>query len=175
MDSQELKAFRDSLDIIRAEIQRMNSSIGVMDRQAQTAEHRIFQAIQREKDEAQAKEQAQNGFSPGKVFYIDRHDGVYVLDKVTATKIHFQRKMDGSSMSKLTIMSLLSLDPRLTPLRTQGPYEVGDAVSRDGDEFKVEGYLGFRMVLSRPARSSNYRIYTIVQKKDEKTYRSIII
>jgi hypothetical protein len=65
------------------------------------------------------------------------------------------------------------IDPRLTPLRTQGPFRVGETVVRNETEYTVEGYLGYRMLLSSGGIWG--KTYQIVQKKDEKTYRSIII
>ena len=50
---------------------------------------------------------------------------------------------------------------------------MGETVVRYEKEFKVEGYLGYRMLLSSEIYGN--KVYNIVQKKDEKTYRSIII
>jgi hypothetical protein len=124
-------------------------------------------------DQTMAQTMAEKGYKPGAIYYIDRHDGLYVVDSVNSTHVFFKRRMEGSHTVKTVNMPICKIDPRLTPLRTQGPYEVGDMVVRNDIEFKVEGYLGYRMVLSHQRREE--KIYTIVQKKDERTYRSIII
>jgi hypothetical protein len=54
-----------------------------------------------------------------------------------------------------------------------GPFRVGETVVRNETEYTVEGYLGYRMLLSSGGIWG--KTYQIVQKKDEKTYRSIII
>jgi hypothetical protein len=68
----------------------------------------------------------------------------------------------------------------MQPLRTVGPFKVGSVVVREEREYTVRGYLGYRMVIERSECSSVYQYeglkeYTIVSKKDESTYRSIII
>jgi len=144
---------------IRSEAQNL---IWEMDRQEQ----------EKKNQESQTK-MAERGYTIGAVFYIDRHDGVYVVKGVDQHHISFERKLEGKSWGKTNHMQHDRIDPRLTPLRTQGPFRVGETVVRNETEYTVEGYLGYRMLLSSGGIWG--KTYQIVQKKDEKTYRSIII
>ena len=142
--------------------------------------NRIHQINQEESEKESAKERErlkEQGIQIGDVYYIDRHDGVYVISDITKDRVIFDRYMEGDTNKKWGRGKTCSpghFDPRLTPLRTQGPFKVGDTVTRGEREFTVMGYLGFRMVLMGSNRwGSPY--YIIVQKKDEKTYRSIIL
>lgn len=156
---QTIREFLNEFNRLRSETQNL---IWAMDREEQ-----------RKKDEEGQEKMAAQGFGVGSIFYIDRHEGIYVVKAVDHYHVSFSRMMDGKSWGKTIHIQHDRLDPRLTPLRTQGPFKVGETVVRYEKEFRVEGYLGYRMLLSSEIYGN--KIYTIVQKKDEKTYRSIII
>ena len=141
--------------------------------------NRIYEIRQQESEQENAKERErlkEQGIKVGDIYYIDRHDGVYVISDITKDRVVFDRYMEGSIgrlFSRGKTCKPGHFDPRLTPLRTQGPFKVGDTVTRGEQEFTVMGYLGFRMVLK--GERHGHPFYTIVQKKDEKTYRSFIL
>lgn len=133
----------------------------------------IERRIEQELNDEAAKELEERGFVIGSIYYIDRHDGLYVVDSIDQYHICFRRMKSGYTGGKKQYFQIRKLDPRLTPLRTEGPFRVGEMVVRDEKEYKVEGYMGFRMVLSSEYFGQKY--FTIIQKKDEKTYISRII
>ena len=125
---------------------------------------------------------AQMGYTIGSLHYIDRQDGIYVVDRIDRQHIIFKYCLPDRSTrwSKNKAFDLNQIDRRMQPLRTVGPFRVGAVVVRDGREYTVRGYLGYRMVIERADSLNNYqyeglREYTIVSKKDESTYRSIMI
>ena len=125
---------------------------------------------------------AQMGYTIGSLHYIDRQDGIYVVDRIDRQHIIFKYCLPDRSTrwSKNKAFDLNQIDRRMQPLRTAGPFKVGAVVVRAGREYTVRGYLGYRMVIERAESqlSNQYdrlKEYTIVSKKDESTYRSIMI
>jgi hypothetical protein len=157
------------------EIQTFIDSLHEVRRGGQNRMAQIAQEIMERENALEKEKLGQQGIKVGDIYYIDRHDGVYVISDITKDKVRFDRWMDGStsrSWSKGKLCIPGNFDPRLTPLRTQGPFKVGDIVTRAEQEFTVMGYLGFRMVLKGQRYGNTF--YSIIAKKDEKTYRSII-
>ena len=173
MDLEALRAFIAEINDEETEIRKF---IDQLSRIRSRAQEKVWD-LNKQKELAlnqQAQERmAGSGFKPGAIFYIDRHDGVYIVEWVDQYHVSFRRFMDGRDRGKSILMSIDRIDRRLTPLRTEGPFKIGDSVIRYGYEFRVEGYLGFRMLLSREIGSR--RQYSIVKKKDEAIYRQIII
>ena len=169
---------QDKITELESQIREIHSILASLNGIRNSGANRIYEIQRVEIAEENAKEQErlrEQGIKIGDVYYIDRHDGVYVIGEITKDKVTFYRYMDGSTgrhYGKSKIQVPGKFDPRLTPLRTQGPFKVGDTVTRGEQEFTVMGYLGYRMVLKGSKYGSTF--YTIVQKKDEKTYRSII-
>jgi hypothetical protein len=125
---------------------------------------------------------AQRGYTIGSLHYIDRQDGIYVVDSIDPYHVTFKYCLPDRSTrwAKTKRFHLDQIDSRMQPLRTAGPFKVGAVVMRGQREYTVKGYLGYRMVIERSDSliSHQYeglREYTIVSKKDESTYRSIMI
>jgi hypothetical protein len=125
---------------------------------------------------------AQRGYTIGSLHYIDRQDGIYAVDSIDSHHVTFKYCLPDRSTrwAKPKKFHLDGIDRRMQPLRTVGPFKVGSVVVRGEREYTVRGYLGYRMVIERSECSSVYQYeglkeYTIVSKKDESTYRSIII
>ena len=99
-----------------------------------------------------------------------------MITSITNNHIRFGRYLEGASYERSgrgITCSPTSIDPSLTPLRKQGPYKVGTVVMRFDEEYTVMGYMGYRMVIKGNRAGASY--YRIIQKKDEHTYKSIII
>jgi hypothetical protein len=125
---------------------------------------------------------AQRGYTIGSLHYIDRQDGIYAVDSIDSHHVTFKYCLPDRSTrwAKPKKFHLDGIDRRMQPLRTVGPFKVGSVVVRGEREYTVRGYLGYRMVIEISECSSFYQYeglkeYTIVSKKDESTYRSIII
>ena len=126
---------------------------------------------------------AQKGYTIGSLHYIDRQDGIYVVDSIDQHHVTFKYCLPDRSTrwAKNKNFQLDQIDSRMQPLRTAGPFKVGSVVVRDEREYTVRGYLGYRMIIERADNQlgvyqySPLKEYTIVSKKDESTYRSIII
>lgn len=114
------------------------------------------------------------GYEVGTYHYIDRHVGFYRVIEVNYGLIEFEQIKDGNAWHPKKKFRIDKIDPRMEPLRTKGPYKVGDKVMRENKEYEVIGYLGYRMVL-KSFNNFGQEIFNTVQKDDEKTYRSLII
>jgi len=173
------KEIQTKITELESQIGEIQTYINSLTRIRNAGANRIYQIHQEEiaKENAQEQERLrEQGIKIGDIYYIDRHDGVYVISEITKERVKFARYMEGDIYrfwAKSKTYRPGHFDPRLTPLRTQGPFKVGTIVCREGKEFEVMGYLGYRMVLKGNLHGHSY--YTIIQKKDEKTYKSIII
>lgn len=174
MDRTELVSF---IGEVRQEEERFRQFLNQFTTIRSQAQNKIWEIDHKEQvkrnEEAQMR-MAEKGFKIGAIFYIDRHDGIYIVSSVDDFHVSFTRMMEGKTRGKTIHMEHNRIDPRLTPIRSEGPFKPGDTVMRYDHEFLVEGYLGIRMLLSR-SYSFSSKAYTIVRKKDEATYRSIII
>ena len=165
---------------LESQIGEIQTYLNSLTRISNAGINRIYEIRQAEiaKENAQEQERLkEQGIKVGDIYYIDRHDGVYVISEIDKDWVVFDRYMEGESHKKWGRGKTCRpdrFDPRLTPLRTQGPFKVGTIVCRNGKEFEVMGYLGYRMVL-KGINLWGQSYYTIIQKKDEHTYKSIII
>jgi len=102
---------------------------------------------------------AQMGYTIGSLHYIDRQDGIYVVESVDRLHVNFKYCMPNSSTrwAKTKRFNLDQIDSRMQPLRTAGPFKVGAVVMRDGREYTVRGYLGYRMVIERSDSQISYQ------------------
>lgn len=174
LDTDQLKALRNSLTSVDADIQKLIERARSLERILNDYRNSIDRRhwkLDREKKELAA---AQNGYTIGSYHYIDRHVGIYQVREISASYITMNQYKENNAYPTTKRFNINNVDSRLTPLRTQGPFKVGETVSRNGQEFTVIGYLGYRMVLRSIDQWGRDR-YDIVQKKDEQTYRSLII
>ena len=126
---------------------------------------------------------AERGYTIGSLHYIDRQDGIYMVESIDSRQVRFKYCMPNSNpyWAKTKNFDADKLDNRMQPLRTTGPFKVGTIVMRDEIEYTVRGYLGYRMVIEVVQEMKYWtslkhlKSYTIVSKKDESTYKSIII
>lgn len=142
----------------------------IMSHYSAPIQSRIYE-LEKEEKAIQAREK---GYAVGTYHYIDRHVGVYRVKEIRTSTIVFNQFKSGDHWPKVKKFNIDKLDSRMQPLRTKGPYRVNDTVIRNGREFTVIGYLGYRMVL-KGRNNWGQEFLQIVEKKDEATYRHIII
>lgn len=174
---------RMNIDQLRAEIERLspigNEIAGLLSRANELKnlldnyKFPVLTQIGVMESEDRRRKVAENGYTVGSFHYIDRHVGIYRVKSVNGFVINFEQFKDGDVLPKAKKCYVSKLDPRMQPLRTKGPYRVGDTVIKEGKEYTVIGYLGYRMVLKGTKWGGE--VFRILDKKDEGTYRHIII
>ena len=181
LDEEQLNSVRDYVSSV-SNVYTHNTALSQLSRTFSRIQMSIRIRIEKLQSMENVEKSAQRGYTIGSLHYIDRQDGIYAVDSIDSHHVTFKYCLPDRSTrwAKPKKFHLDGIDRRMQPLRTVGPFKVGSVVVREEREYTVRGYLGYRMVIERSECSSVYQYeglkeYTIVSKKDESTYRSIII
>ena len=182
LDEDQLNPIRDYVSSVNSFTYLVNTDMGQLSRTFSRIQTSIRIRTEKIQSMENIEKSAQRGYTIGSLHYIDRQDGIYVVDSIDPYHVTFKYCLPDRSTrwAKTKRFHLDQIDSRMQPLRTAGPFKVGAVVMRGQREYTVRGYLGYRMVIERSDSliSHQYeglREYTIVSKKDESTYRSIMI
>jgi hypothetical protein len=181
LDEEQLNSVRDYVSSVSS-VYTHNTALSQLSRTFSRIQMSIRIRTEKLQSMENVEKSAQRGYTIGSLHYIDRQDGIYAVDSIDSHHVTFKYCLPDRSTrwAKPKKFHLDGIDRRMQPLRTVGPFKVGSVVVREEREYTVRGYLGYRMVIERSECSSVYQYeglkeYTIVSKKDESTYRSIII
>jgi hypothetical protein len=181
LDEEQLNSVRDYVSSVSS-VYTHNTALSQLSRTFSRIQMSIRTRTEKLQSMENVEKSAQRGYTIGSLHYIDRQDGIYAVDSIDSHHVTFKYCLPDRSTrwAKPKKFHLDGIDRRMQPLRTVGPFKVGSVVVREEREYTVRGYLGYRMVIERSECSSVYQYeglkeYTIVSKKDESTYRSIII
>jgi hypothetical protein len=181
LDEEQLNSVRDYVSSV-SNVYTHNTALSQLSRTFSRIQMSIRIRTEKLQSMENVEKSAQRGYTIGSLHYIDRQDGIYAVDSIDSHHVTFKYCLPDRSTrwAKPKKFHLDGIDRRMQPLRTVGPFKVGSVVVRGEREYTVRGYLGYRMVIERSECSSVYQYeglkeYTIVSKKDESTYRSIII
>jgi hypothetical protein len=180
LDEEQLNSVRDYVSSVSS-VYTHNTALSQLSRTFSRIQMSIRTRTEKLQSMENVEKSAQRGYTIGSLHYIDRQDGIYAVDSIDSHHVTFKYCLPDRSTrwAKPKKFHLDGIDRRMQPLRTVGPFKVGSVVVREEREYTVRGYLGYRMVIERSECSvyqyEGLREYTIVSKKDESTYRSIII
>jgi hypothetical protein len=174
LDTDQLIALRESLKTSEEMVSELTARARSLELIMSDYKNMITRRINRLESERRELAAAESGYTIGSYHYIDRHVGIYKVKEVNGSRIIMEQHKEGSNWPTTKRFDIGNMDQRMTPLRGQGPFRVGETVVRNEREYTVIGYLGYRMVL-RFTNEWGRDEHIIVQKKDEKTYRSLII
>jgi hypothetical protein len=181
LDEEQLNSVRDYVSSV-SNVYTHNTALTQLNRTFSRIQMSIRIRTEKLQSMENVEKSAQRGYTVGSLHYIDRQDGIYAVDSIDSHHVTFKYCLPDRSTrwAKPKKFHLDGIDRRMQPLRTVGPFKVGSVVVRGEREYTVRGYLGYRMVIEISECSSVYQYeglkeYTIVSKKDESTYRSIII
>jgi hypothetical protein len=180
LDEEQLNSVRDYVSSV-SNVYTHNTALSQLSRTFSRIQMSIRIRTEKLQSMENVEKSAQRGYTIGSLHYIDRQDGIYAVDSIDSHHVTFKYCLPDRSTrwAKPKKFHLDGIDRRMQPLRTVGPFKVGSVVVREEREYTVRGYLGYRMVIERSECSvyqyEGLREYTIVSKKDESTYRSIII
>jgi hypothetical protein len=180
LDEEQLNSVRDYVSSV-SNVYTHNTALTQLSRTFSKIQMSIRIRTEKLQSMENVEKSAQRGYTIGSLHYIDRQDGIYAVDSIDSHHVTFKYCLPDRSTrwAKPKKFHLDGIDRRMQPLRTVGPFKVGSVVVREEREYTVRGYLGYRMVIERSECSvyqyEGLREYTIVSKKDESTYRSIII
>jgi hypothetical protein len=180
LDEEQLNSVRDYVSSV-SNVYTHNTALTQLGRTFSRIQMSIRIRTEKLQSMENVEKSAQRGYTIGSLHYIDRQDGIYAVDSIDSHHVTFKYCLPDRSTrwAKPKKFHLDGIDRRMQPLRTVGPFKVGSVVVREEREYTVRGYLGYRMVIERSECSvyqyEGLKEYTIVSKKDESTYRSIII
>ena len=130
-----------------------------------------------EKAKQMQEQLAERGLNIGDAFYIDRHEGIYIVKSIDEYHVRFERLREGFTRywkkSSISHSELLSGNSPYKKVKPNGPFNVGDCVMYEDNEYQVLGYMGYRVVLAKGYGEN--RSYRMVPHKKVTVYRSIII
>ena len=120
---------------------------------------------------------AEKGLKVGDAFYKERNEGIYIVKSIDEYHVRFERFREYRAWcwkkSSISHSDLLSGNSPYKKVKPNGPFNVGDCVMYEDNEYQVLGYMGYRVVLANGYGGN--RFYRMVPHKKVSVYRSIII